>query len=71
MQLKIKKLDEKAVIPSFAKELDAEVHLTRVLKKYIPDGSKSTVSCNDCGSTNVIFEEGCSSCKDCGSSKCG
>ena len=45
--------------------------LARVLKKYIPDGAKSTVSCQDCGSTNVIFEEGCSSCKDCGSSKCG
>ena len=45
--------------------------LARVLKKYIPDGAKSTVSCQDCGSTNVIFEEGCSSCKSCGSSKCG
>ena len=45
--------------------------LVRVLKKYIPDGAKSTVKCHDCGSENVIFEEGCSSCKDCGSSKCG
>ena len=45
--------------------------LVRVLKKYIPDGTKSTVKCNDCNSENVIFEEGCSSCKDCGSSKCG
>ena len=45
--------------------------LVRVLKKYIPDGTKSTVKCNDCGSENVIFEEGCSSCKECGSSKCG
>jgi len=45
--------------------------LARVLKKYIPDGAKSTVSCNDCGSTNVIFEEGCNKCLDCGSSKCG
>ena len=45
--------------------------LARTLKKYIPDGVKSTVSCQDCGSTNVIFDEGCSSCKDCGSSKCG
>lgn len=45
--------------------------LARTLKKYIPDGVKSTVSCQDCGSTNVIFEEGCSSCKNCGSSKCG
>lgn len=45
--------------------------LARTLKKYIPDGVKSTVSCQDCGSSNVIFEEGCSSCKDCGSSRCG
>lgn len=45
--------------------------LARVLKKYIPDGSKSTTSCNDCGSTNVIFEEGCNKCLDCGSSACG
>tara|TARA_R110000744_G_scaffold15480_5_gene43072 strand:- start:331 stop:2985 length:2655 start_codon:yes stop_codon:yes gene_type:complete len=45
--------------------------ISRVIKKYIPEGSKSTVVCNDCGSENVIFQEGCSSCKDCGSSKCG
>ena len=45
--------------------------LVRVLKKYIPDGSKSTITCNDCGSNNVIFEEGCSKCLDCGSSRCG
>lgn len=45
--------------------------LARVLKKYIPDGVKSTVSCQDCSSSNVIFEEGCNKCKDCGSSKCG
>ena len=44
--------------------------LARVLKKYIPDGAKSTVSCNDCGSTNVIFEEGCNKCLDCGASAC-
>ena len=44
--------------------------VARILKKYIPDGTKSTVTCNDCGGTNVIFEEGCASCKDCGSSKC-
>lgn len=44
--------------------------LARVLKKYIPDGAKSTVSCLDCGSENVVFKEGCQSCQDCGSSKC-
>lgn len=45
--------------------------LARTLKKYIPEGAKSTVSCQECGSTNVIFQEGCSSCLECGSSKCG
>ena len=45
--------------------------LVRVLKKYIPDGTKSTVKCNDCGSKQVIFQEGCQTCQSCGSSKCG
>ena len=45
--------------------------LARVLKKYIPDGAKSTVTCQDCGSDDVIFEEGCNKCRSCGSSKCG
>ena len=49
--------------------------LARVLKRYIPDGAKSTVKClneNCTGDrTNVIFEEGCHKCLDCGSSKCG
>lgn len=45
--------------------------LARVLKKYIPDGVKSTVTCYDCGSENVIFQEGCQTCQDCGNSRCG
>jgi len=45
--------------------------LARVLKKYIPNGAKATVTCNNCNSSNVIFEEGCHKCLDCGSSKCG
>ena len=45
--------------------------LVRVLKKYIPNGAKSTVKCNDCGSEQVIFQEGCQTCQSCGSSKCG
>ena len=45
--------------------------LVRVLKKYIPDGAKSTVKCNDCGSEQVIFQEGCQTCQSCGSSNCG
>lgn len=45
--------------------------LARVLKKYIPEGTKSTVNCEECNSASVIFEEGCSKCKNCGHSKCG
>lgn len=45
--------------------------LARALKKFIKDGKVEGVKCNDCQSTNVVFEEGCMSCKDCGSSKCG
>ena len=45
--------------------------IARILKKYIPDGESSTVTCNECGSKNVVFEEGCQVCKDCGNSKCG
>lgn len=46
--------------------------LARVLKKYIPEGEKvSGVTCKDCGSSNVIFEEGCNKCLSCGSSACG
>ena len=45
--------------------------LGRVLKKLIPDGTKSTVNCNECGSDQVIFQEGCQTCQSCGNSKCG
>ncbi len=44
--------------------------VARVLKKYIPDGVEATVSCEECGGTNVIFEEGCNKCLDCGHSAC-
>lgn len=44
--------------------------ISRTLKKYIPEGAKSTVTCTKCDSPNVIFEEGCSKCLDCGHSAC-
>ena len=44
--------------------------LARVLKKYIPDGAKSTVTCLDCGSEEVVFENGCNICKNCGGGSC-
>jgi ribonucleoside-diphosphate reductase alpha chain len=46
--------------------------LARVIKKYIIDGKLATgVACKSCGSSNVVFAEGCLTCVDCGSSKCG
>ena len=55
---------------------DGELHsftkaIARILKHYIPDGTISTLSCQECGSKSIVFEEGCSKCKECGSSKCG
>ncbi|MDX9882306.1 MAG: adenosylcobalamin-dependent ribonucleoside-diphosphate reductase [Prolixibacteraceae bacterium] len=46
--------------------------VARALKKYIPNGTiaEGTV-CGECGSSNVIYQEGCLTCSDCGSSKCG
>jgi len=43
----------------------------RALKKYIPNGTKAKGKCGECGSDNMVYEEGCLICKDCGSSKCG
>jgi len=43
----------------------------RALKKYIPNGTKAKGKCSECGSNNLVYEEGCLICKDCGSSKCG
>ncbi|MGV8135561.1 MAG: adenosylcobalamin-dependent ribonucleoside-diphosphate reductase [Mangrovibacterium sp.] len=46
--------------------------VARALKKYIPNGTiaEGTI-CGECGSRNVIYQEGCLTCNDCGSSKCG
>jgi len=46
--------------------------VARALKKYIPDGTRAEGSeCGNCGSENLIYQEGCLTCKDCGHSKCG
>ncbi len=46
--------------------------IARVLKQYVPDGTKATgqKSCNECGSTQLIYQDGCVSCSTCGWSKC-
>ncbi len=43
----------------------------KALKKYIPNGTKAKGKCGECGSENLVYEEGCLICKDCGCSKCG
>lgn len=46
--------------------------VARSLKKYIPDGTAATdTKCGDCGSDDVVYQEGCLTCLSCGSSKCG
>lgn len=45
----------------------------RALSKYIPNGTKdnSGKKCEECGSSNLVYQEGCLTCMSCGNSKCG
>jgi ribonucleotide reductase alpha subunit len=46
--------------------------LARSLKEYIKDGTRVYgVTCSDCGSSDIIFQDGCPKCAACGYSKCG
>ncbi|SHF41645.1 ribonucleoside-diphosphate reductase class II [Mariniphaga anaerophila] len=46
--------------------------VARALKKYIPDGTLAEDAlCGECGSDEVVYQEGCLTCLSCGSSKCG
>lgn len=46
--------------------------VTRALKRFVTDGTEAKgQKCDNCTSTNLIYQEGCLTCKDCGSSKCG
>jgi ribonucleoside-diphosphate reductase alpha chain len=42
----------------------------RSLKRYIPNGTKAKGKCGSCGSTSLVYQEGCLICTDCGTSKC-
>ena len=45
--------------------------IKKYLSSFIKDGEKvEGEKCQDCGSPNVIYEEGCKKCVNCGSSKC-
>lgn len=46
--------------------------IKKFLSHYVKDGEKvEGGKCNDCGSVNLQYSEGCMVCMDCGSSKCG
>ena len=45
--------------------------LARILKKYIEEGETITGdSCDNCGSSDLVYKDGCSSCQSCGMSRC-
>jgi hypothetical protein len=44
----------------------------KFLSSYIKDGEKvEDAVCQECGSKDIVYQEGCSVCRSCGSSKCG
>jgi len=46
--------------------------IKKFLASFIKDGEKVEGEiCLECGSANVVFEEGCKKCINCGSSRCG
>ncbi len=46
--------------------------VARALKKYIEDGTRADgTKCGECGSDDVVYQEGCLTCLTCGCSKCG
>lgn len=45
--------------------------IKKFLSTYIKDGEVvENAKCDSCGSTTIVFSEGCSKCLSCGSSKC-
>ncbi len=46
--------------------------VARSLKRYIPNGTMADdAKCEECGSNDVVYQEGCLTCLTCGCSKCG
>lgn len=45
--------------------------IRKLLSSYIRDGERAEgITCNNCDSSKIIFQEGCFVCVNCGSSKC-
>lgn len=46
-------------------------HIRKILSVYIKDGTKiDGKSCVECGSDDLVYQQGCSTCLNCGNSKC-
>jgi ribonucleoside-diphosphate reductase alpha chain len=47
--------------------------VSRALKRYVPNGTKveGHEKCTQCGSADLVYEEGCLKCTNCGHAKCG
>lgn len=67
------------IVEQLLKDKDSDMYcfskvVARVLKNYIPDGTKPSNStdghCPSCGGHNVAYQEKCLICMDCGHSKC-
>lgn len=44
----------------------------RALRKYVSSGMRATgQKCPNCGSEDLVYQEGCLICQNCGNSKCG
>ncbi len=66
-----------ATIVSQLAKCDGEVTtfskaLLRVLRKYVTDAEYlATSACQECGSKDLVLQEGCLKCRECGYSGCG
>ena len=67
----------KNIVATLDKVEDAYVgtfpfQIKKFLSSYIQDGEKvEDEKCSECGSSDIVFSEGCKKCMSCGSSKCG
>jgi ribonucleoside-diphosphate reductase alpha chain len=50
--------------------VDVNMVLGRLLRKYMKKKNQNSEACPQCGSNNLIYEDGCKRCGDCGWSGC-